>query len=102
MKLSAQLYAVVKYLELKIQDFEEFLIMVFVLFVDKIEDFLEISFKKENIAVGNAVFMLLGLVGYVAVTFGFSAQILMVFSDASNYEWIVIRFTVFPKSIEGF
>jgi hypothetical protein len=42
---------VVKYLELEVQDFEEFLIMVFVLFVDKIENFLKITFEEENIAV---------------------------------------------------
>jgi hypothetical protein len=51
MQLSTQFYAVVKYLELEVQDFEEFLIMVFVLFVDKIENFLKITFEEENIAV---------------------------------------------------
>jgi hypothetical protein len=57
MELSTQFDAVIKYLELEIKNFDKFLITVFVLFVNKIKDFLEITFEENKIAVGGAVFI---------------------------------------------
>ena len=57
MELSTQLDAVIKYFELEVKNFDKFLIIVFVLFVNKIKDFLEITFEEDKIAVGGAFFI---------------------------------------------
>jgi hypothetical protein len=73
MQLSAQFDTVVEYFELKVQDFQKFFILIFILFVNESENFLEISSEKDKVSFRNVVFLNLNLIGPVAVALCFSA-----------------------------
>lgn len=50
MKLFAQFNTVVEYFELEIKNFEEFLVVVFVLLVDEVQNFLEVTFEEKHVS----------------------------------------------------